>query len=195
MRLLAKAISGVVLLFALVLTGCGRAGTTAANNAVLPQHTVIPFRSTAFLGESLPAQYTCDGKNVAPPLEWGTVPRGTSELLILAIGLTPTSTTGSYRASVDWAVAGLNPALRRLTTGRLPQGAHLGIASDGKRRYSICPKKGANEQYQFVLYAMPSAFKIPQNFVGLSILAKFATPDTPTSAIGQGTFVARYKRR
>jgi len=38
------------------------------------------LRSGAFQGTTLPAQYTCDGENVSPPLERRTVPAGVKEL-------------------------------------------------------------------------------------------------------------------
>jgi phosphatidylethanolamine-binding protein (PEBP) family uncharacterized protein len=191
-----KAISGVVLLLALALSGCGRSGAaTTTNDSPAPSASVISFTSPAVHGESLPAQYTCDGKNIHPPLEWGAIPSGASELLLLVVGLKPTSTPGNYRASVEWAVAGLNPGLRRLSAGQLPPGAHIGTDSDRKRTYSICPKKGVAERYQFVLYALPSTLKVSPNFAGLTVFGQLSSTNTTTPPTGQGVFLVDYTRR
>jgi phosphatidylethanolamine-binding protein (PEBP) family uncharacterized protein len=198
MPLPTKAISGVVLLLALALAGCGRSGATTATTSASdkpPAATVISFTSPVVHGESLPAQYTCDGKNIHPPLAWGTVPTDASELFLLVVGLTPTSTAGNYRASVEWAVAGINPGLHRLAAGQLPASAHVGTASDGKRAYSICPQKGVAEHYQFALYALPSTLKISPNFSGLTAFSQLSNANTATAPAGEGEFLLSYKRR
>ncbi|MGO9759729.1 MAG: YbhB/YbcL family Raf kinase inhibitor-like protein [Solirubrobacteraceae bacterium] len=183
-------ISLTMLISALVLAGCGASGASSTTPI-----TPVLFKSAKITGP-IPALYTCDGKDVAPPLEWGTVPSGTSELALLVVGLTPTSPSNSYAVSAEWGVVGINPGLHKLAAGRLPPGAHVGLASDGRQRYSICPKKGVTEHYQFMLYAVPSSVAaIPAKFEDMSVLAALSKPNTPTSAIAQGAFVATYKRK
>ncbi|HEY0376704.1 MAG TPA: YbhB/YbcL family Raf kinase inhibitor-like protein [Pyrinomonadaceae bacterium] len=104
-------------------------------------------------GEStaaLPGAYTCAGKDTWPQLEWEGVPPGSAELALLVLNLEPVDGALFF----DWAVAGLDPDLRGLGSGRLPQGAILGRNSFGKRGYSICPSKG-KETVIFALYALP----------------------------------------
>ena len=185
MRLNAVAISCVSLLSALLLTGCGG----SASSAKVP---TIAFKSTAIDGTSIPARYTCDGANTSPPLEWGDVPSGTGTLVLIVVGVLPEPTTDSYKLSVEWAVAGLNPSLHRLSAGELPPGAYVGEATDGKRRYSLCPKKGQAKQYQFELYALPAADSVVREFAGGPILLKLARKGSP--ALGHGDFIASYRR-
>ncbi len=55
----------------------------------------------------------------------------------------------------DWAVAGLSPSLHGLAAGQLPAGAIVGRNGRGQTRYSLCPAKGANTRFAFLLYALP----------------------------------------
>jgi len=175
-------------LLALSLAGCGSAGGNSS------AATPITLTSSAIRGKVIPALYTCDGKNVAPPLEWGAVPTGTRELALLVIGLTPSAESGSYGVSVEWAVAGINPALHRLDPGRLPHGAYVGANSAGKHSYSICPHRGVSERYQFQVYSVPARLRVGRNFVGMSVLGALSAQNATTSATGQGAFVAIYER-
>jgi phosphatidylethanolamine-binding protein (PEBP) family uncharacterized protein len=189
MRQPVHVISGAALLAVLALAGCGSSG--ASTTPVTP----ILFKSAALVGPSIPAQYTCDGKDIPPPLEWGQVPPSTRELALLVIGFVPSSTSNSYSVSIEWAVAGLNPELHRLAAGRLPPGAHVGDASDGKAHYSICPEKGKSEVYQFSLYAVPASVTIPRKFAGIQVLSQIGAQDSPVPARASGRFQVIYKRR
>jgi phosphatidylethanolamine-binding protein (PEBP) family uncharacterized protein len=181
-------VSCVALLLALPLSGCG-------SSSASPQPVAsISITSPAIHGTSIPALYTCDGKDMTPPVEWGAVPAGTKELALLVVGLTPGTESGSYGVSIEWAVAGINPALHRLEAGRLPSGSFAGLNSANNRRYSICPAHGVSESYQFQLYAVPSRLRIIRAFRGVSILGILSKPNTTVSATGQGAFVASYKR-
>jgi phosphatidylethanolamine-binding protein (PEBP) family uncharacterized protein len=176
-------------LSAFVLAGCGSSGSTAT------QVANVPFKSPAIVGTSLPARYTCDGRNIPPPLEWGSVPAKAGEVAVFIIGVTPRSSSNGYKLTVEWAVAGVNPGVHRLAAGRLPRGAHLGVNSDGKRRYSICSSKRTRKLYQFELYALPASLKISPGFAGYPVLAALTHTKASPSVIAHGAFDAIYKRR
>jgi phosphatidylethanolamine-binding protein (PEBP) family uncharacterized protein len=185
-RLLQKGTLAAVLLATLVLAGCGSSSSS-------PTIQTIAVKSSAIDGKAIPARYTCDGRNTPPPLEWGAVPAGTGSLVLFVVGVTPEPSTKSYSLAVDWTVAGLNPALHRLVAGPLPAGAYAGVGSSGKTRYTVCPKKGKLEQYQFELYGLPTGDKVVPKYVGLPLLAKLAsTKSTPADA--HGALIATYKR-
>lgn len=175
------------LLAALALAGCGDSDSSGPA-------AKVEFQSPSITtGQPIPALFTCDGKDIHPAFEWGEVPSSTGELVLMVVGLTP-KTGDQYSVSVEWAVSGINPRLHRLPEGELPAGAHVGLSSAGKRKYSICPKRGATGTYQFTLYAVRSSLEIAPDFAGMSVLAALSTPDTQNSAIGEGAFVAHYKR-
>ncbi|MCW3018525.1 MAG: phospholipid-binding protein family [Solirubrobacterales bacterium] len=178
------------LLFGLALAGCSAGATTTSDPAAnVPK---IEFRSAAIDGRSLPAQYTCDGKNAPPPLEWGAVPAGTSSLVLFVTGVLPR--VNGYSITVNWAVAGIDPHLHRLDPGRLPVGAVVGVATDGRRDYSVCPKAGTIEQYQFELYGLPARAAVARQFAGLPILDTLATRNSSSPTDAYGDFVVTYKR-
>jgi len=108
----------------------------------------------------LPATYTCDGADSWPELHWGAVPPGTAELILYAMNLQPVE----GRLFVDWALAGIDPALSEIGAGRLPAGTVVGTNSFGKQGYSICPPAGSGEVYVFALYALPTALSPKQGF-------------------------------
>jgi phosphatidylethanolamine-binding protein (PEBP) family uncharacterized protein len=190
MRPIPKAISGVLLLSALALAGCG--SDPPAKATAVPK---IVLTSPAIPGHALPARYTCDGRNISPPLEWGVVPANTQSLALFVVGLTPEPSTNTIKISTEWAVAGLNPALHKLATGRLPPGAHTGVTPNKQQRYSICPKSGTRVQYQFELYALPASFAIPSHFEAFPLLKQLVEGTGPSHATAHGAFAVAYKRK
>ena len=104
-------------------------------------------------GEAAPllSDYTCDGKDSWPALGWSGVPAGTAELILYAMNIAPVE----GKLFVDWAVAGIDPALTGIEAGRLPKGAVVGTNSFGKQGYEICPE--GSEVFIFALYALPRA--------------------------------------
>jgi len=99
---------------------------------------------------TLPATYTCDGKDTWPPLKWSGVPAGTAELALFALNLEPVDEALFF----DWALAGIDPSSEGTESGQLPKGAVVGRNSFGKNGYSICPA-GDRETVIFALYALP----------------------------------------
>lgn len=180
--------SGIALLAALALAGCGSSSTHTN------KEKTVTLKSAAIVDKTLPALYTCDGKDISPPLEWGPLPASTREVALFLVGYTPVPSTHYYSVAIDWAVAGLNPALHRLAAGHLPPGAHVGIASDGKRRYSVCPKKGVDVHYQFELYGLPATVKIAPNFAALPIISLLSSRKSSNPVNAHGGFVVFYKR-
>jgi phosphatidylethanolamine-binding protein (PEBP) family uncharacterized protein len=179
-------IAAAVLACALAPAGCG--GSSANDIAK------IQFTSPVIPNGTIPALYTCDGRNISPPLEWGAVPPGTGELAVFLLGFTPNPTGNRYKATMEWAVSGLSPALHRLNPGKLPPGARLGLNTNNKRRYSLCPKSHEVEHYQFELYAVSASVAIPASFVGFSVVAQLANSKPSGATLGHGLFDAVYER-
>jgi phosphatidylethanolamine-binding protein (PEBP) family uncharacterized protein len=109
--------------------------------------------------EALPAQHTCDGRNVSPALRWQGVPQGTAELALFAMNVQPVE----GKLFFDWAVAGLDPELEEIEAGKLPRGAVVGRNSFGGTGYEICPEDGS-ETYIFTLFALPEKLSPAQGF-------------------------------
>ena len=67
----------------LVLLTAGMAAAHGAMPARLPKGN-MQLTSTAFkAGEPVPAKYTCEGKNISPPLQWTGVPAEAKSLVLI----------------------------------------------------------------------------------------------------------------
>jgi phosphatidylethanolamine-binding protein (PEBP) family uncharacterized protein len=113
---------------------------------------------------TLPAEYTCDGKNTSPALRWQGTPQGTAELVLFAMNIQPVG----GKLFFDWAVGGLSPDLEEIEAGELPKGAVVGRNSFGKTGYGICPE-GSNETYMFTLFALPEKLSPAPGFDPLAL--------------------------
>jgi Raf kinase inhibitor-like YbhB/YbcL family protein len=115
----------------------------------------IDLRSTAFEeGGAIPTRYTCDGTDVSPPLQWGSLPEGTRSLALVAED--PDAPGGTF---VHWVIYDLPPGTRRLPEGvpgrqTLPSGAAQGVNGAGGVGYmGPCPPSGTH-RYFFRVYAL-----------------------------------------
>lgn len=168
-----------------VVCGCGSGGATATTAAGEPSRLSI---LSPAIGRTIPAQFTCAGKDISPPLQWSKIPPGTAELalFLLALGHTHSAGGGAVEASlsVAWTVRGLSPSLTGMAAGKIPTGAIV-----GPHRYTICPPKGGTGQYLFRLYALPSRVTVTPH---LSELEVFRRINKAKSAAG--FFTSLYTR-
>jgi len=97
----------------------------------------------------LPPRYTCDGKNINPPLMIKNVPRGAKSLaLILDDQDAP---RGSF---VHWIVWNIDPEIKDIKEDSVPEGAVEGPNDFKKRNYGgPCPPARAH-RYAFKLYVL-----------------------------------------
>jgi phosphatidylethanolamine-binding protein (PEBP) family uncharacterized protein len=187
----AAVFASFALLTAPALSGCG--GSSPGPSDAAPAK--VTFTSSAVVKHILSAQYTCDGKNVSPPLEWGAIPADTGELVLAEASLTPVPQSTDYNVKVEWAVAGINPALHKLAPGQLPPKAHIGLAANGRRQYSLCPKKGTAQEYQFLLFGVPAGARVAADFADEPVLADLTKAGARTYATAEGAFALVYVRK
>jgi phosphatidylethanolamine-binding protein (PEBP) family uncharacterized protein len=135
---------------------------------------------------SIPPQYTCDGADTSPPLQWQHLPAHTQELVLFVIDGSSNGSTGGIR----WVVAGIDPSLPGISAGQLPAGAVVGLNSAGKAAYGgICPAKGKPAPIEFVLWALSK--KIP---LGNGFIPSIAEHDYSHSELASATTYASYQR-
>jgi hypothetical protein len=122
----------------------------------------MTMSSPAFeLEGAIPAQYTCDGANISPPLQWQNVPAHTAELVLFVIDDSSSGSEGGIR----WVVAGINPSLSGIAAGSLPSGAVVGLNGSGKATYGgICPPKGQSATIEFILWALSKTISLSSGF-------------------------------
>jgi phosphatidylethanolamine-binding protein (PEBP) family uncharacterized protein len=191
----AQAATPAAILAALALTGCASTTNTTATSPTIANAVKVSLKSPAVHNRQLPALYTCDGKNINPPIEWGPIPGDTGELVLAAIALTPIAHTNNLKATIEWAISGIKPSQHKLNAGETPPGAHIGLANNNTRHYNLCPKPGTPEQYQFMLYGVPADAKVNPQFADQPIIATLSKPNTPTSATAEGAFLTHYTHK
>ncbi len=154
MKPLVRAIS---LMFLLGAAAC--AGASQAPDATPTPPAPIAITSPAFEpGGAIPKQYTCEGDDISPPLEWADPPAGTQSLALIM-----DDPDAPMRTWVHWVVYNLPPDARALADGaskangkkfNLPQGAVQGTSSFKRADYGgPCPPAGQHH-YVFHLYAL-----------------------------------------
>jgi hypothetical protein len=118
--------------------------------------------STAFAaGGPVPRQYTCDGKNISPPLSWSGAPPGTRSFALICDD--PDAPGGTWVHWVLYDVDGGRTALAEGIAGT-PTLDDLGPARQGtndSRRTGYsgpCPPPGKPHRYFFKLYAVDTRF-------------------------------------
>ncbi|HEV3321786.1 MAG TPA: SurA N-terminal domain-containing protein [Solirubrobacteraceae bacterium] len=142
------------------------ASTSARSNASgeLPSIPgAMAISSPAFeRNGTIPTQYTCDGANTSPPLQWQHLPAHTKELVLFIIDDSSDGAEGGIR----WVVAGIEPSLSGLSAGQLPAGAVVGLNGSGKATYGgICPPKGKSAAIEFVLWALNKTIPLSNGFI------------------------------
>jgi hypothetical protein len=148
--------------------------------------TKVRLESPAFEeGGLIPAQYTCDGENISPPLSWETGPPGTAAWVLIA-------EDPDARAWVHWLVVNLPAEVTSLesgASGSLPGGAVEGETDFGPATYGgPCPPSGEH-RYVFSLYAMSAPL-----VQGAELTATGVRAGMFGSILAEGTLTGRYAR-
>jgi Raf kinase inhibitor-like YbhB/YbcL family protein len=82
----------------------------------------IRLSSPAFTDAgAVPRQYTCDGADLSPPLDWADLPPDTVELALLVEDPDAPGTT-----FVHWVMWAVSPTTKALPEGSIPPGARQG---------------------------------------------------------------------
>jgi Raf kinase inhibitor-like YbhB/YbcL family protein len=196
-----KLIVFVVVAFVACCVGChrdnGQWGVGSGQNRVENQNVNVggnkvrlKVTSAAFAeGAAIPSQYTCDGRNVSPPLTWEGVPASAKTLALIADD--PDAQRGVW---THWVVFNLPASERGLTeavpaTETLANGAKQGKNDFGNAGYGgPCPPSGTH-RYYFKLYALDGALSLPSD----------ATKDQLLKAmedhiVAEGQLMGRYQR-
>jgi Raf kinase inhibitor-like YbhB/YbcL family protein len=148
---------GVVVLGMAVLAGCDDDDI---------ELRLFLVTSSAFIdGASIPAQYTCDGTNISPPLQFIISDEVLLEIQSLALIVDdPDAPGGTF---VHWVLYNLPATTTGLEEGVspdgvLPEGSAEGINDFGNTGYGgPCPPSGSSHRYYFRLYALDTALNLP----------------------------------
>jgi Raf kinase inhibitor-like YbhB/YbcL family protein len=112
-------------------------------------------------GETIPRLYTCDDRNISPPLEWEDVPAGTASFALICDD--PDAPVGTW---VHWVIYNIPADTRRLAQAvsareRLADGSLQGRNDFGRPGYGgPCPPGGRPHRYVFTLYALNELLEV-----------------------------------
>jgi Raf kinase inhibitor-like YbhB/YbcL family protein len=107
---------------------------------------------------NIPQKYTCDGKDVNPPLKIENVPPAAKSLVLIVDD--PDAPMGMW---VHWVVWNIDPKMGEIKENTVPKGALQGINDFRKHDYGgPCPPSGTH-RYFFKLYALDSLLNLSTN--------------------------------
>lgn len=150
----------------------------------------IEIKSAAFeQGGMIPKQYTCDGKDISPPLVWSGIPAETKSLALICDD--PDAPMGTW---VHWVIFNIPPQETGLPEG-VPGSATLkNGAVHGKNDFrrlgygGPCPPSGTH-RYFFKVYALDKVLDLDPGDSKAGLLRAMEG-----HIVAQGQLIGRYKR-
>jgi hypothetical protein len=138
----------------------------------------------------IPKQFTCDGTDVSPALEWSGAPENTKSFSLIADD--PDAPVGTW---VHWVLYDLPADAKQLAEGvpkdeQLANGARQGRSDFRRMGYGgPCPPPGPAHRYFFKLYALDAQ---------LNLKAGASKADVEKAMAGhilaQASLMGRYQR-
>src|SRR5208282_3591332 len=92
----------------------------------------LTLESKAFTeGEAIPKKYTCEGKDISPPVAWSEIPQGTKSLVLIVDDPDAPDPKAPKMTWVHWVLYNLPPDATGLAEGigadALPPGTMTGL--------------------------------------------------------------------
>ncbi|MGE0200085.1 MAG: YbhB/YbcL family Raf kinase inhibitor-like protein [Candidatus Melainabacteria bacterium] len=171
--------------------GQGPAGTPMNVNEELPTPHIIGkllVSSPAFAnGKTIPAQYTCKGDDISPPLAIHQIPKGTRSVALIVDD--PDAPMGTWTHWVVWNLfPGQNETIT-LAPNSLPPESVQGINSFRRKAYGgPCPP-GGTHRYFFKAYALDVEMPADAVYKSHSLLE-----DIQPHIIAQGELMGTFKK-
>jgi len=115
----------------------------------------------------IPSKYTCDDKNINPPLEFSDIPKETKSLVLIVDDPDAPSKTW-----VHWIAYNIDPSTTKIEENSVPREALQGTTDFGKPGYGgPCPPSGTH-RYFFKLYALDTILDAPNGLTKQQVLEK-----------------------
>lgn len=117
----------------------------------------LQLSSNAFEHNAIiPAQYTCEGADISPPLQWSNIPAGTKSLVLIVDDPDAPDPKAPRMTWVHWVLYNIPPSSSGLVEAvqQLPAGTAEGVNDWQRTGYGgPCPPVGRH-RYFFKLYAL-----------------------------------------
>jgi hypothetical protein len=150
----------------------------------------IKVKSSAFAdGDMIPREYTCDGANVSPPLEWESGPAGCESFAIICDD--PDAPVGTW---VHWVVYDIPGLVNRLAKAVPPSEMLEDGTVQGKNDFrkigygGPCPPPGTH-RYYFKVYALDARLKLDPGATKAQLVRAMGG-----HILAQGELMGRYRR-
>ncbi len=173
----------VCLLCILFLAGCKSQEASLSQEGEVEMS--IQITSSAFNeGDRIPRIYTCDDKNVSPPLEWTGVPSDTVSLALIM-----DDPDASAETWVHWVLYNLPADLSGVEQGI------SGNGTEGKNDFNRmgyggpCPPKGSNHRYYIKIYALDTMLDLKSGATKAQVESAMRG-----HILAQGQLMGRYGR-
>jgi Raf kinase inhibitor-like YbhB/YbcL family protein len=150
----------------------------------------IKITSSAFKdGGMIPVLYTCDGKDISPPLTWENIPKGTQSIALICDD--PDAPMGTW---VHWVLFNLPADIRGLTENIPADDILQNGARHGKNDFrnlgygGPCPPSGTH-RYYFKIYALDKVIDLSAGTTKPRVLKEM-----DGHVLAEGQLMGRYKR-
>lgn len=128
-------------------------------------------------------EFTCDGADASPPIEWASVPDGTVELVLTLQD--PDTPSGVF---THWTVFGIDPGTEGFPSGGVTSGVLEGTNEFGDAGYGgPCPPDESH-RYFFTLAALssPSGLAAGASSSEVDVVVQAATATTTLTGVYPG---------
>ena len=135
--------------------------TIIVNPLYAEEKMSFTIKSTAFTdGGTIPSKYTCEGKDVSPPLSWEGVPGNTRSLVLIIDDPDAPDPKAPKMTWVHWVLYNIpSDASGLAEAGTLPAGTEVGLNDWKRTGYGgPCPPIGRH-RYFHKLYALDTVLK------------------------------------
>jgi Raf kinase inhibitor-like YbhB/YbcL family protein/uncharacterized protein (TIGR00297 family) len=167
----------------------GQLGHTApAKESIM---TAFPLSSPAFTqGSLIPKQFTCDGANISPALNWSGLPPGALSLALITDD--PDAPGGTF---THWVLYNMSPSLTGLPEAVTKTTQAPGIGTHGNNSFGRpgyggpCPPRGAPHRYYFTLYALDLPPDLPPGLTSTKLQSAMHG-----HILAEGQWMGKYQR-
>ena len=175
---------------AMALAGAALGGQTAPQKIAVGSPTLVA-------DQTMPRDYTPDGRNLSPPLTWSNLPAGTKEIAVVC----EDPDAGNPPPFVHWVIYRISASAKGLPEGipidpaaPMPSeiaGAIQGVSGFRRDIYrGPAPPPGKPHHYHFVVYALDADLGLKPGLTRADLLAAING-----HVIGQGEIDSLYERK
>jgi Raf kinase inhibitor-like YbhB/YbcL family protein len=169
----------------------------ATLSAQTAPRAIVVSSPTLKVDQTMPRDYTPDGRNLSPPLIWSDVPAGTKEIAVVC----EDPDAGNPPPFVHWVIYKIPATAKGLPEGlpidpdaKMPAeitGAIQGVSGFRRAIYrGPAPPPGKPHHYHFIVYALDADLGLKPGLTRADLLTAING-----HVIGQGEIVSIYERK